>query len=83
MYKSYQIQLVLTHAQAVTIGLLAYVDWIINLSFLKMRIDTFGLEKINYFNVIPWFSVMQLYVLIILKAVSMLNFICCNDFFLL
>ena len=81
MYKSYQIQLVLVHVQSVYVVLFAYWDWITDISFLIMRSDAFGVGEVNYFNVIPWFPVIQFYVFIVLKAVSMLNFIRCNVWF--
>ena len=76
MYKSYQLQLVLVHAQALFAGYLSYADLVMNISFVSLQSATFGIESINYFYVIPWYFVIQFYVFLIPKAVSMLKFHC-------
>ena len=71
MHKLYQFQIVLLHAQAVLIGLLNYDHWICILNFYYMNLKLFGYRSyaVN-FNLIPWFIIIQLYLLIISKAVS-------------
>ena len=77
MYKSYQLQLVLMHAQVFFASLMANSDYIMNIAMISLKSTTFGIESIesvNYFNIIPWFFVFQFYVLLIPKAVSMFEF---------
>ncbi len=76
MYKLYQFQLVLVHAQALFAGGMAFGDLTMNVTMFYLRSSTFGIQSVNYLNLIPWFFIVQLYVLLIPKAVSMLNFIC-------
>ncbi len=76
MYKTYQFQLVLVHAQVLFAGAMASCDLIMNVSMFYLISLTFGTKSVNYLDLIPWFFIVQLYVLLIPKAVSMLNFIC-------
>jgi len=72
MYKSYQFQLVLVHAQALFAGALALDDLITNVSMFYLRSSAFGIQSVNYLDLIPWFLIVQIYVLLIPKAVSII-----------
>ncbi len=74
MYKSYQIQLVLVHAQTFFTGLMAYVDLVMDVIMFLLKSAAFGKHSVNYLNLIPWFPIIQLYVLLIPKTVSNVKF---------
>ncbi|CAG8626161.1 10987_t:CDS:2 [Funneliformis mosseae] len=70
MYKTYQINLILLHAQAIHFGNLAYLIWFKKLSRFygynfKLGID----HKISFYELFPWFFILQLYVAFIPKAI--------------
>ena len=70
MHKSYQLQLVLVHAQVLFAGSMAYDDLIMSISNFLLKSETFGVQNVDYLNLIPWFCIFQLYALLIPKAVS-------------
>ncbi len=70
MYRSYQHQLALVHAQIAIVGTMTFYYFFLNIGTLELRSKTFGIQNLNLLNLTPWFVVMQFYILFIPKAVS-------------
>ena len=70
----------LIHAQAIFVGMVAYYYSYLYLTFFEVRSKALGVQSINLLNLIPWFVIFQLYVLLIPKAVRFINFTCCYCF---
>ncbi|CAG8591332.1 4413_t:CDS:2, partial [Funneliformis mosseae] len=70
MYKTYQRNLILIHAQAVHFGTLAYMTWFKKLARVYGFNFNLGIDpKISFYELIPWFFILQLYVAFIPKAI--------------